>query len=132
MRMVSRRSWAFASWATRFSTTNPKHRFRRPQGTNQSSHDLGFGGDFSKVPGRIHHVAFCIPSYEELLRAADLLLESGTPIEFGPGKHGIGEQGRLYFRRTGRLTRGAQSGGYRNYIPLLGSQPSGNPRKDPT
>ena len=89
--------------------------------TNEKSHDLGFGGDFSKLPGRFHHVAFWIPSYEELLRAADLLLESGTPIEFGPGKHGIGEQGYLYFRDPVGLRVELNTGGYRNYIPGLGA-----------
>ncbi|HEY6905180.1 MAG TPA: VOC family protein, partial [Candidatus Acidoferrales bacterium] len=84
---------------------------------NEKSHDLGFGGDFSKVPGRFHHVAFWVPSYEDLLRAADLLLESGTAIEFGPGKHGIGEQGYLYFRDPVGLRVELNTGGYRNYIP---------------
>ncbi len=85
--------------------------------TNEKSHDLGFGGDFSKLPGRFHHVAFWVPSYEDLLRAADMLLESGTPIEFGPGKHGIGEQGYLYFRDPVGLRVELNTGGYRNYIP---------------
>ena len=84
---------------------------------NEKSHDLGFGGDFSKIPGRFHHVAFWVPSYEDLLRAADMLLESGTPIEFGPGKHGIGEQGYLYFRDPTGLRVELNTGGYRNYIP---------------
>ena len=85
--------------------------------TNEKSHDLGFGGDFSKLPGRFHHVAFWVPSNEDLLRGADLLLESGTPIEFGPGKHGIGEQGYLYFRDPVGLRVELNTGGYRNYIP---------------
>ncbi len=85
--------------------------------TNEKSHDLGFGGDFSTLPGRFHHVAFWVESNEHLLRGADLLLESGTPIEFGPGKHGIGEQGYLYFRDPAGLRLELNTGGYRNYIP---------------
>ena len=85
--------------------------------TNEKSHDLGFGGDFSNVPGRLHHLAFWVESQAALLRGADLLLESGTAIEFGPGVHGIGEQGYLYFRDPAGLRIELNTGGYRNYIP---------------
>ena len=85
--------------------------------TNEKSHDLGLGGDFSDVPGRFHHLAFWVESHDELLRSASLLLESGTPIEFGPGRHGIGEQGYLYFREPGGLRLELNTGGYRNYVP---------------
>ncbi|HVB33567.1 MAG TPA: VOC family protein [Patescibacteria group bacterium] len=85
--------------------------------TNEKSHDLGFGGDMSPVRGRLHHLAFWVESQEALLRGADILLESGTEIEFGPGKHGIGEQGYLYFREPSGLRLELNTGGYRNYIP---------------
>lgn len=85
--------------------------------TNEKSHDLGFVVDFSEVPGRFHHLAFWAASQDELLRSADLLLESGTPIEFGPGRHGIGEQGYLYFREPSGLRLELNTGGYRNYVP---------------
>jgi catechol 2,3-dioxygenase len=85
--------------------------------TNEKSHDLGFGGDMSSVSGRFHHLAFWVESYDALLRAADLLLEAGTPIEFGPGRHGIGEQGYLYFKEPGGLRLELNTGGYRNYLP---------------
>jgi catechol 2,3-dioxygenase len=85
--------------------------------TNEKSHDLGLVGDFSDMPGRFHHLAFWVDSHDELLRSADLLLESGTPIEFGPGRHGIGEQGYLYFREPGGLRLEFNTGGYRNYVP---------------
>jgi catechol 2,3-dioxygenase len=85
--------------------------------TNEKSHDLGIGIDFSPVPGRLHHLAFWVESHDELLTSADLLIESGTPIEFGPGRHGIGEQGYLYFREPGGLRIEVNTGGYRNYVP---------------
>lgn len=85
--------------------------------TNEKSHDLGMGVDLSDIPGRIHHLAFWVDSREELLRAADVLLESGTPIEFGAGKHGIGEQNYLYFREPGGVRIEINTGGYRNYVP---------------
>jgi catechol 2,3-dioxygenase len=85
--------------------------------TNEKSHDLGMGIDFSPIPGRLHHLAFWLDTTDELLIAADRLLEAGTPIEFGPGKHGIGEQNYLYFREPGGNRIEMNTGGYRNYVP---------------
>ncbi|MBV8708476.1 MAG: VOC family protein [Acidobacteriaceae bacterium] len=85
--------------------------------TNEKSHDLGLGIDMSGVPGRLHHLAFWVDTQEDLLRAADVLIEGGFPIEYGPGRHGIGEQSYLYFREPGGLRIEVNTGGYRNYIP---------------
>jgi catechol 2,3-dioxygenase len=85
--------------------------------TNEKSHDLGLVVDFSDVPGRVHHLAFWVDAVEDVLRAADLLMESGVQIEFGPGKHGMGEQTYLYFREPGGLRLEVNSGGYRVYQP---------------
>jgi catechol 2,3-dioxygenase len=85
--------------------------------TNETSHDLGLSADFSGFPGRVHHLAFWTENAEALLRAADLLVEAGTQIEFGPGRHGIGEQMYLYFREPGGLRIELNSLGYRNYVP---------------
>jgi catechol 2,3-dioxygenase len=85
--------------------------------TNEKSHDLGLGIDMSGVPGRLHHVAFWVDTQDEFLRCADLLIEQGTAIEYGPGRHGIGEQSYLYFREPGGVRIEINTGGYRNYIP---------------
>jgi catechol 2,3-dioxygenase len=85
--------------------------------TNEKSHDLGLVVDFSGIPGRIHHFAYWVDAVEDVLRAADVLMESGVAIEFGPGKHGMGEQTYLYFREPGGLRVEINSGGYRNYLP---------------
>lgn len=86
--------------------------------TNEKSHDLGLGVDFSPIPGRLHHLAFWVDSPDEHLRCADLLMESGIGIEYGPGRHGIGEQFYLYFREPGSNLRiEMNTGGYRNYVP---------------
>jgi catechol 2,3-dioxygenase len=84
---------------------------------NEKSHDLGLILDQSDVPGRIHHFAWWVDSREEVLRAADILLNAGVPIEFGPGRHGMGEQDYLYFREPGGVRVEINSGGYRNYVP---------------
>lgn len=85
--------------------------------TNETSHDLGLAGDFSGMNGRVNHVAFWMEESEDLLRAAELLIEAGTPVEFGPGRHGIGEQMYLYFREPGGMRIELNSLGYRNYVP---------------
>ena len=85
--------------------------------TNEKSHDLGLGADFSNIPGRLHHLAFWIESRDELYKAADMLMETGSGVEFGPGQHGIGEQAYLYFREPGGVRIELNSGGYRHYVP---------------
>jgi catechol 2,3-dioxygenase len=84
---------------------------------NEKSHDLGLILDQSGVPGRLHHIAYWVDSRDELHRAADILLNAGTPIEFGPGRHGMGEQEYLYFREPGGVRLEIVTGGYRLYMP---------------
>jgi catechol 2,3-dioxygenase len=83
----------------------------------ERAHDMGLVWDPSPVPGRINHLAYWVDSREELLRAADVLLNADVAIEFGPGKHGMGEQDYLYFREPGGMRIELNSGGYRNYEP---------------
>ena len=64
---------------------------------NEKGHDLGLVIDQTTARGRLHHFAWWVDSREDLLRAADILIEAGTAIEFGPGRHGMGEQDYLYF-----------------------------------
>jgi catechol 2,3-dioxygenase len=85
--------------------------------TNEKGHDLGLIADRSSLPGRLHHLAFWVDSREDVLHAADVLLNAGTAIEFGPGRHGMGEQEYLYFREPGGLRLEVNSGGYRDYQP---------------
>ncbi|MES2170499.1 MAG: VOC family protein [Actinomycetota bacterium] len=85
--------------------------------TNEKSHDLGVVLDSSPVAGRVHHIAFWADTAEDLVRSADVLLENGTSIEYGPSIHGIGEQNYLYFREPSTLRVELNSGGYRNYVP---------------
>jgi catechol 2,3-dioxygenase len=113
-----RRHLGFRFMAIAYMHDNPKQAVFGTVTTNEKSHDLGLGVDFSPVPGRLHHLAFWVDSADEHLRCADLLMESGTGIEYGPGRHGIGEQFYLYFREPGsKLRIEVNTGGYRNYVP---------------
>jgi len=85
--------------------------------TNEKSHDLGVVLDGSSMAGRINHYAFWVDTREELLIAADTLMENGVPIEYGPSIHGIGEQNFLYYREPSTLRIELNTGGYRNYVP---------------
>ncbi|MGO2111368.1 MAG: VOC family protein [Pseudoclavibacter sp.] len=85
--------------------------------TNEKSHDLGIVLDGSTRPGRVNHFAFWYDTREEMLIAADLLMEHGTGIEYGPTIHGIGEQSFLYYREPSTMRVELNTGGYRNYVP---------------
>ncbi|QAY59282.1 catechol 1,2-dioxygenase [Microbacterium protaetiae] len=85
--------------------------------TSEKSHDLGVVLDGSSAAGRINHYAFWVDTREELLIAADTLMENGTAIEYGPSIHGIGEQNFLYYREPSLLRIELNTGGYRNYVP---------------
>ena len=88
------------------------------------SHDLGLvldavdrTGKLSGVRGRANHVAFWVDSREDVLRTADLYREAGLAIEYGPGKHGVGENLFLYVREPGGMRVELFSGGYMLYAP---------------
>lgn len=83
----------------------------------ERAHDMGLVWDPSPMPGRINHLAYWVDSREELLRAGDILLNQDVALEFGPGRHGMGEQDFLYFREPGGMRFELNTGGYRNYEP---------------
>ena len=83
----------------------------------ERGHDLGLVWDPSPVQARINHFAYFVESREELLRATDVLLNAGVAIEFGPGRHGMGEQDYVYFREPSGMRVELNAGGYRNYEP---------------
>ncbi|MGO1320766.1 MAG: VOC family protein [Galactobacter sp.] len=85
--------------------------------TNEKSHDLGVVLDSSQRGGRVNHYAFWVDTREELLIAADTLMENGIDIEYGPSIHGIGEQNFLYYRDPSTMRIELNTGGYRNYVP---------------
>jgi catechol 2,3-dioxygenase len=87
--------------------------------TNEQAHDLGLVPEMSDERGRLNHVAFWVDQREDVLRGADVLLDYDVPLEYGPGRHGMGEITYLYFRSPGGVRIELNSGGYRNYEPDL-------------
>jgi catechol 2,3-dioxygenase len=69
--------------------------------TTNKSYDLAFTADHYGARGRFHHVTYAVDSREEVLRAADIFLESGVYIETGPHKHAIQQTFFLYVYEPG-------------------------------
>lgn len=68
--------------------------------TNKT-YDLVYTRDESMTPGRLHHVTFAVDSREDVLKAADICLDGGVPIETGPHKHAIQQTFFLYVFEPG-------------------------------
>jgi catechol 2,3-dioxygenase len=64
-------------------------------------YDVVYTNDWTKTPGRLHHVAFAVDQREDILRGADLFLEAGVFIETGPHKHAIQQTFFLYVWEPG-------------------------------
>ncbi|MEV4254356.1 catechol 2,3-dioxygenase [Spirillospora sp. NPDC049652] len=68
--------------------------------TNKS-YDLVYTSDWTGSSGRLHHIAFATDTREEILRAADLAIDTGVFIETGPHKHAIQQTFFLYVYEPG-------------------------------
>ncbi|PWJ26834.1 catechol 2,3-dioxygenase [Branchiibius hedensis] len=68
--------------------------------TNKS-YDVVYTEDWTGSNGRLHHLAFATENREDILRAADLCLDNGVPIETGPHKHAIQQTFFLYVFEPG-------------------------------
>ena len=68
--------------------------------TNKS-YDFAYSADHTKTKGRFHHLTYAVDCREDILRAADIFLEAGVPIETGPHKHAIQQTFFLYVFEPG-------------------------------
>ena len=84
--------------------------------TNKS-YDLAVTKDHSGQRGRLHHITYFMEAREDVLKAADLLIDSGVTIETGPHKHTIGQSFFLYCFEPGGNRFELASGGYSIYDP---------------
>ncbi|MCS4502458.1 catechol 2,3-dioxygenase [Arhodomonas aquaeolei] len=62
---------------------------------SNKAHDVAFIRH--DEPGRLHHVSFLLDSWEEVLRAADIMSKYGISIDIGPTRHGITRGKTIYF-----------------------------------
>jgi catechol 2,3-dioxygenase len=83
-----------------------------------AAHELIYVADAYGARGRLHHLAFWVDTREEVLRAADLFLDSEhVEIEFAPSKHAIAQGFFLYGLEPGGNRIEVTTGGYLMYDP---------------
>ncbi len=82
-----------------------------------AAHELIYVADLAAARGRLHHVAFWVDTREECLRAADIFLDHGVPIEFAPSKHAIAQGFFLYGLEPGGNRVEVTTGGRLVYDP---------------
>jgi catechol 2,3-dioxygenase len=66
-----------------------------------AAHELIYVLDSAGANGRLHHFAFFVDTREEVLRAADLMLDADVPIEAAPSKHAVAQGMFLYVYEPG-------------------------------
>jgi catechol 2,3 dioxygenase len=82
-----------------------------------AAHELIYVADAYGARGRLHHLAFWVDTREECLRAADLFVDAGVPIEAAPSKHGVAQGFFLYGIEPGGNRVEVTTGGYFVYDP---------------
>jgi catechol 2,3-dioxygenase len=82
-----------------------------------AAHELIYVHDAREARGRLHHLAFWVDTREECLRAADLFVDAGVPIEAAPSKHGVAQGFFLYGFEPGGNRIEVTTGGYMIYDP---------------
>jgi len=65
--------------------------------------------------GKLHHVAFQMPSWESVLRAADIMSVHRVSIDIGPTRHGITQGTTIYFFDPSGNRLETFCGGYDHY-----------------
>lgn len=83
----------------------------------RSTHDLGLVPDFSGAVARGNHIAYRVDQRLDVERAGEVFMANDTPIEFGPGIHGLDEITYLYVREPGGFRIEINAGGWVNNLP---------------
>jgi catechol 2,3-dioxygenase len=66
-----------------------------------AAHELIYVADHAGARGRLHHLAWFVDTRDELLRAADVMLDADVPIEAAPSKHAVAQGMFLYVYEPG-------------------------------
>lgn len=62
---------------------------------SMKQHDIAF--IHSDTPGQFHHASFLLDTWEDILRAADLISMTDTSLDIGPTRHGLTHGKTIYF-----------------------------------
>ena len=84
---------------------------------NVCHHSVAYVKDVRNAHGRLHHVSFWIDNREDVLRAADVLVENGIRIEAGPSKHNNSQGFYLYSFEPGGNRVEVYAGSYLVFAP---------------
>ena len=76
----------------------------------ESNHDIAL---LEAPENKIHHFAFEMRSWDDILKAADIFAMDDTPIDIGPTRHGITRGTTIYFFDPAGNRNETFSGGYR-------------------
>jgi catechol 2,3-dioxygenase len=81
-------------------------------------HDLAIVSNSFEKRAQLHHVAFNLENYADILTAADILRDHNVAWGVGPGKHGLGQAMYLYIHDPGSDHRvELYAGGYFIFDP---------------
>jgi catechol 2,3-dioxygenase len=76
----------------------------------ESNHDLAL---LEAPENKIHHFAFEMRGWDDILKAADIFAMDDVPIDIGPTRHGITRGTTIYFFDPSGNRNETFSGGYR-------------------
>ena len=68
--------------------------------------------------GKLHHVSFLLESWEQVLRAADIMSRNRVSIDIGPTRHGITQGTTIYFFDPSGNRLEVFCGGYDHYTDM--------------
>jgi catechol 2,3-dioxygenase len=81
-------------------------------------HDVALTTDLTGRDARLHHLAYLVDGFADLVRAADILHDERIAIDLGPGMHGISRGCFLYVKDPGSGHRVELfQGGYHVFDP---------------
>ncbi len=77
---------------------------------SNKAHDLAFIKH--PDPDKLHHVSFYLETWEDVLRAADIISKEDISLDIGPTRHGITRGATIYFFDPSGNRNEVFSGGY--------------------
>jgi catechol 2,3-dioxygenase len=77
-----------------------------------SPHDIAF---VNGPNGKLHHFAYELEDWSELLRSGDIFAQDDVPVDIGPTRHGITRGTTIYFFDPSGNRNEVFAGGYTTY-----------------
>jgi catechol 2,3-dioxygenase len=100
-------------WATervRTSMDDEAHTIATWLTLGESNHDIAL---LEAPEPKLHHFAFEMRSWDDILRAADIMAMDDVPVDIGPTRHGITRGTTIYFFDPAGNRNETFAGGYR-------------------